>query len=123
MRVVSWQRDRLGFLAAFQPQEARAISCPIQVVDGEVRAYVNASGLGEHSWLQISLLDEGCQPLPGYSGADAAIVREDGLRLPVRWPGGNSLLAAHGRVRLQVHFDGVRPEDCRLYAVYLGDDE
>jgi hypothetical protein len=117
-----WERDRLGYLQPFHPTAAEAVSCPIQVLDGIAPLYANVSGLGPHSRLRIDVLDEGFGPLPGYSGLDGAMVTQGGLRVPVRWAG-RSLAGALGRVRLHVHFEGVRPEDCRLHALYVGEEE
>ena len=64
-------------------------------------------------------MDEGFRPIAGYNGEDVALIAEDGLRIPVRWKGGDSLLPSHGLVRLEIQFAGIRPEDCRLHAVYV----
>ena len=85
--------------------------------------HVNAGGLGKNSQLRISLLDEGFRPISGYSGNDAAVVSESGFRVPVKWKGGDSLLPSQGSARFQIDFEGTRPEDCALYAVYVGDIE
>ena len=57
--------------------------------------------------------------ITGYNGEDAAGIAEDGLRTPVRWKGGASLLPSDSLVRLDIRFAGIRPEDCRLHAVYV----
>jgi len=120
VRMVSWGRDRLGMLKPYQNRRPRAISCPIRVVGGQAKVYVNASGLGDQSQLRIELMDEGFRPLPGYNGVDAPVLGKDGFRIPVSWRGGDVLTASQGLVRVDVRFEGVRPEDARLYAVYVG---
>lgn len=117
VRMVTWPRDRLGMLKPFLPQSPRAISCPIQVVQGRAHVFLNASGLGEHSRLRAGLLTEGFRPIPGFGGADAATISEDGFRIPVRWKAGSAL--PPGVVRIDIAFDGVRPEDAALHAVYI----
>lgn len=129
VRMVSWERDRLGMLKPFRPwwprsgrhpTDMQAISCPIQpLTGGQVQAYVNASGLGEHSRLRISLLDHGFHPLAGYAGDNAALVDTDGFHTPLRWTHGDRLPADRGPIRLEFRFEGLRAEDCRLHAVYL----
>jgi hypothetical protein len=119
--MISWERDRLGVLQPFQPNEARAISCPVEITSGRAGIYVNASGLSEHAALRIGLLDEGFRPLAGYSGDAAAILTKSGFRLPVRWPAGPGI-PAPDRVRLDIGFEGIRPEDAKLHAVYVGDE-
>ena len=52
-------------------------------------------------------------------------MRESGLRVPVRWDSGETLPKADRPLRLAMHFgpvgpDCIRPEDIRLYAVYVG---
>jgi len=120
VRLVTWPRDRLGMLKPFHPSAPRTISCPIRVLDGRARISVNASGLGEQSRLRVSLLDEGFRPIPGHSGADAALLTADGFRQPLRWAAGEAVLSSHGPIRIDIEFEGVRPEDARLHAVYVG---
>jgi hypothetical protein len=119
VRMVSWPRDRLGMLRPFGPDNAQALSCPIRVVAGSARLYANASGLGPHSQLRIGLMDAGFRPVPGYSGDDAAVMAADGFRFPLRWRAGDTLPDA-GPYRIHVQFEGIRPEDCRLHAIYVG---
>ena len=78
---------------------------------------MNASGLGEHSRLRAGLLTEGFRPIAGFSGADAAIIGEDGFRIPVKWKAGAAL--PQDIVRIDIAFVGVRPEDAALHAVYV----
>ena len=85
VRMVSWPRDRFGMLKPFHPQAAEAISCPIEIVEGTAKVYVNASGVTESSPLRISLLDEAFRPIEGYSGTDAAQLTADGFDIPVTW--------------------------------------
>lgn len=120
VRVAIWPRDRLGALRPFDPGQPEAISCPVQAGDDKAKVFINVSGLGPNSALRIGLLDEGFQPVAGFSGADDAILAENGFRLPVVWKGGSTLPAGR-RLRLEVKFDGVRPEDAKLYAVYVSE--
>jgi hypothetical protein len=117
VRMVTWPRDRLGLLKPFLPQRPQAISCPVQVAQGRAEVFVNASGLGEHSRLRAGLLTEGFRPIPGFSGAEAAIIGEDGFRIPVKWKAGAAL--PQEMVRIDIAFEGVRPEDAALHAVYV----
>ncbi len=117
VRLATWPRDRLGMLKPFSPQEPQVITCPIRVqAGGRARVFVNASGLGQYSHLHLGLLDEGFHPIPGYQ--DARIM-SDGLRIPLEWP----LTPDHGTIRLAVHFEGIRPEDCRLHALYIASED
>jgi hypothetical protein len=120
VRMVSWDRDRLGMLKPFRPAGGLAVSCPIALRDGgEAQIFVNASGLGAHSQLRISLVDEGFRPLPGYSGDDAAIIGASGLRTGISWGAGGKVASQLGVFRLQIEFEGIRGEDGCLHAVYV----
>lgn len=119
VRLVTWIRDRLGAIKPFTHYTPLTVSSIIRSSDGSGSTFCNASGLGEHSRLRISVLDEGFQPVAGYSKDDAAIIDGDDLRAPVIWKSGDRLPADKG-VRLEVRFEGIRPEDCRLHAIYVG---
>jgi hypothetical protein len=121
VRLVTWPRDRLGMLKPFSASNPQVISCPIQVLEGQGKVYINASGLGEYSQLRIGLMDEGFCSIAGYNGEDAAVIAEDGFHIPVRWKNGDSLLPSHGLIRINIHFAGIRPEDCRFHALYIGE--
>ena len=71
-----------------------------------------------------NLGDEKFNPVKGFSGGEAAAVRESGFRVPVRWPGGEKLPKTDGPLRLSLQFgplgpECIRPEDIRLYAMYV----
>jgi hypothetical protein len=83
------------------------------------RFYVNASGLGSEAVLRIELLDEIEKPLPGYSGADAAEVRQNGFQTPIAWNGVRELHGPAERVRFRVIFEGQRNTDIRFSALYI----
>jgi hypothetical protein len=121
VRMIRWERDRLGMLQPFTAHGARAITCPIEARQGKAKVYVNASGLGEHTQLRVSLLDEGFRPIAGYSGADAAVMTKSELRGALAWKGGNAIVPSQGRVHVEILFEGVRPEDAKLHAMYVGE--
>jgi hypothetical protein len=117
VRLVTWERDRLGYLQPFKPEAPRAITCPL-TIQGRARVYANVSGLGEYSHLQVHVLDEGFQPIAGYHGARVDV---DSLRAPLLWEAGDTV--SDGTIRLDVQFAGVRPEDCKLHALYVVNEE
>lgn len=117
VRLARWERDRLGYL---QPhvgprQKPHLISAPIPTEGRPVKVSLNVSGLGEHSAVKVTLLDEQFRPLPGFAAAE---LRESGLRRPIVWPSGEVARAA-GPIRVRVDFVGARPEDIRFYAAYV----
>ncbi|MDB6092839.1 MAG: hypothetical protein JWM32_401 [Verrucomicrobia bacterium] len=119
VRLVTWPRDRIGAIQPFKPNQAQAVTCPVQATSAEVRAFLNVSGLGANTQVRVSLLDEGFHPLPGYSGGDSAIVTTNGFRSAVTWKSGGTLPVSHRPIHVSLEFVGVRPEDARLYALYL----
>ena len=126
VRLASWARDRFGSLNACAPNagegaefEPHCISCPIELDDAQGRIFVNAGGLGPYAELKVELLDLQFRPLAGYSGSDAATIRESGLRRPVTFGAGGTLPELDGSIRIRVNWAGVRPEDARLYALYV----
>jgi hypothetical protein len=134
IRLASWKRDRLGY---FQPRQfpvegqtwidedrpevvlPRCISAPIELKQGGGKIFLNADGLSDNSQLRIELLDKSFKPITGYSGDDCIPLKKPGLREPVRWRGGEQIKASDQPVRVRVNFEGVRLEDCRLYAIYV----
>ena len=131
VRVATWPRDRLGFFSAvsrpvFQgqgykdiPVEPHVISCPLRTQKEDAGVYLNTDGLGEYSQLSVDLLDLQFRPISGYSSDDCVLVDADGLRQRVTWKKGASVGHFDHPVRVRVNWEGVRPEDARLYGVYV----
>ena len=137
VRLATWERDRIGYFEAMRGDGGHLVTCPLA---GATEFSANVGGLGPYTELRFELLDEGFHPLPGFSGADAAVLTElegagegeedlvpgqesqrdaapvAGLREPIRWQ--RPVPTDAGPLRLQVSFAGVRPEDARLYAIY-----
>ena len=131
VRIATWPRDRLGFFSAVSrpvfhgqgykdiPVEPQVISCPLRPSGEDTGIYLNVDGLGQYSQLQVELLDLQFRPLPGYSGKDCVDVDRNGLRQRVTWKQGNSIGHFEHQGRLRINWEGVRPEDARLYAAYV----
>ncbi len=83
------------------------------------RIFLNADGLGADAAMKIELLGDEEQPLPGYSGRNAAIVRQSGFQTPVTWNGKAQVRDLPARIRLRVRFEGTRRKDIRFSALYL----
>lgn len=79
------------------------------------RFHVNAEGLGDGATLRFELLEHDFTPIPGYSGADAAIVTTDGFRTPLSWGRGR----LPEKVRLRGYFDGEQNTNIKLSAIYV----
>ena len=127
VRLASWARDRLGYFEVYPaaptrqqlPRLPHCLSCPLQLDDGGGRVYANVDGISEHSTLTVELCDEQFRPLPGYSGEDSIPLAASGLRQPVVWRGREVVRGLAGPLRLRATFGGLRPEDVKLYALYV----
>ena len=132
IRVATWERDRIGYFSPisapmFQgraykwvPIDPHFISCPLKLNSPKAQVHVNADGLGQHSQLKVELLDLEFRPVPGYSGEQCIPIKEDGLRQLVTWQNKDSLIQFNHPIRVRVKWEGVRPEDANLFAVYVG---
>jgi hypothetical protein len=120
IRVAHWQRDRLGYLQPFiGPKDTpHVISAPIATGGKPVTVSVNASGLSDLAALKVTVLNEQLQPIAGYGAAEMTGPLRAGFHERVSW-GGKSAVTSAGPLRVRVDFSGVRPEDARLYAVYV----
>ncbi|MES2507604.1 MAG: hypothetical protein V4599_12940 [Verrucomicrobiota bacterium] len=83
------------------------------------RFHLNAEGLGTEAALKVEILDAQERPLPGYSGKDAAVIRQSGFQTPIEWKGQREISGLPGRIRLRVTFEGPRNTDIRFSALYL----
>ena len=117
VRLATWDRDRLGYYEV-KAGGAHFISQPLLPQSGD-RVFVNADGLSEDAYLSVELLDEQLRPLAGYSGVESAVLKKSGLRELATWAGKPSLDGLAGPVRIRVNYTGERPENARVYAVYV----
>ncbi len=84
--------------------------------------YLNAHGLGDDAMLHVQLLDHLERPVPGFSGKDAAVIRQSGFQTPVIWKNGKVALPGAKlpeRMRVHVTFKGAKNTDIRFAALYL----
>jgi len=119
IRVATWTRDRLGYLAPMHSGRPHCISAVIRPRGRPLDVFMNVDGLSEHNSVTVEILDEQFRPLPGYESHASVGVQESGLRHPVVWSDKDAVEAQVGGIRLRIDFGGVRPEDVRLYAVYV----
>ena len=68
--------------------------------------------------MKVSVTDERMRTLPGYAAADCTGPLRSGLRERAVW-GAHGTVDAPGPIRIRVDFAGVRPEDIKLYAIYV----
>lgn len=120
IRVAEWPRDRLGYLQPFVgPDESPyLISKPIDTHGRPMRVSLNIGGIGRWSRVRVAVLDREFRPLPGFATRDCTGPDRSGLDQPVTWKGGASVTTP-GPIRVRVDFDGPRPEDLKLFAIYV----
>ena len=113
-------RDRFGDLRVRDYGEGASefITSPIPSKNVQ-RLFLNADGLGAESSLRIELLTHDERPLPGYSGAEAAVVRTSGFQAPVTWKTGAAVRGLPERFKIKATFDGPRKNAIRFHALYL----
>lgn len=80
---------------------------------------MNVEGINEHSSITVEIQDHAFRPVPGYDRGASQDPAGPGLAQPITWQGHDVIDGVTGPIRVRVDFGGVRPEDVRLYAVYL----
>ena len=124
VRVASWKRDRLGYFQAsdmalrHSSQPRHVISAPIDLEGQPGRVFLNVDSLSEHSQITVQILDERFQPLEGYSAEDCAPL-ESGFDQTVTWKKHELIAKKDGAIRIRVNYVGIRPEDPKVYAIYV----
>ena len=119
VRLATWKRDRLGYFEMLGTQkDAHFISAPIDMEGRPAKLYLNVAGISEHARAEIEILDERFRPIAGYSREACIGPVASGLRQRVTWEG-HETIEAEGRIRVRAGFGGLRPEDVKLYAVYV----
>jgi len=122
--LVTLPRDRFGDLRVRDYGEGASefVTNDIAVkTKGARRLFLNADGFGAEATLKIELLTHDEQPLPGYSGKDAALVTQSGFQTPVTWRGQADVKNLPERFRIKVTFDGTKKSDIRFSALYVQD--
>lgn len=127
VRVAVWERDRLGYFQAYiggplakaDESDPHIVSTPIDLAGQAITVTVNVDGLSDYSHLLVSLLDEQFAPLPAYSGDACQPITSSGFEQHVTWKGRDSIVNVDQPIRVRVDFAGIRPEDIKLYAIYL----
>ncbi|MES2694685.1 MAG: hypothetical protein V4773_14515 [Verrucomicrobiota bacterium] len=116
-------RDRLGDLRVYDTQGEGASEFVTNDVAAKAgatqRLYINADGLGADAKLKIELLTHEERPIPGYSGANAAVITRNGFQTPVSWKGGDLLKGMPARYRIKTTFEGGKKDGIRFYAFYV----
>lgn len=131
--IVTVPRDRFGDLVLEKasigdgeyqvPEEAASFVTTDVALKSKASQsfYINAEGLGAGASLKVELLDNSLKPIPGFSGADAGIVSQDGFQTPVSFNGKTSVEGLPERIRLRVTYQGEDMANIRFSALYIKD--
>jgi len=102
-----------GFVSLDFPNEGGSCqTVPIRVDGNSLVFNVDTGALGQ---IQVGLLDEDGQPIPGFSIDDCLPLRTNALAAEVQWRGKPNLKAWHGK-ELQLEIRGARS---KLYSFYF----
>ena len=125
VRVASWPRDRLGYFHSYFTSRTmdlglpHFVSAPIDLEGKPARVLLNVDNLDEHSQVSVEVLDEQFLPIPGYGRESCLAPTSGGFRQPVKWQAHEVVENVDGPIRVRVNFGGLRPEDTKIYAVYV----
>ena len=114
-------RDRFGFLSARNPdKDCTLITAGIK--SGQpLKLWINVEGVGPESPLRLELLDAWERPLAEFSGENAAVLTRSGLREPITFSSGKSIIALPNiPFKIRATFEGPLRGSIRFYAFYLG---
>ena len=120
VRVASWPKDRLGFFQSFTGPDTKSfiISASFELENRGVEVFVNADGLGLHSQLTVSILSESFEDISGFASNNSSPLTASGYYQKIKW-GEESIITHSTSIRIRIDFHGLRPEDVKLYAIYL----
>ena len=124
VRAVTWPRDRLGSFKAFKGgkmgsmQESHFVSAPIDLEGKPACIYMNVGGLSEYAQIEVEVLNERFEKLPGFTSEECITPKKSGFRQLVKWQENEAVKNVDGPIRIRVNFGGIRPEDVRIYAIY-----
>jgi hypothetical protein len=121
VRLATWPRDRLGYVHPYLglDEKPHLLTAPIDLAGAPARVWCNVAGLSEHARLRVSVLDERFRPVVGLTADACTGPATSGFRQAVTWQSIDTLQPDLSPVRLRVDFAGVRPEDVKLYALYV----
>lgn len=110
------RRDGFGFLSRqVDKYEAHFITAASEV-GKKATLKINVDNISDEAPLSIELLDHLDRPLPGYSGAEAALVKSNGIQVTVAWPHA-AYLPSNKKLAVRVNFP--LKSEARVYALYL----
>jgi hypothetical protein len=117
--LATLRRDGFGYLSRHSENaSAHFVTDLVEPTSATTRLFVNAEGVTHTTPLRVELLDAREQPLPGYSGENAARVTAGGTHVALIWPSQKSAAVDSSKpffIRAILPDDG----DVRVYAIYV----
>lgn len=114
--LATLRRDGFGYLSCKEDDnDAHFITAAIEA-GKRTRLFINVDEVGANAPIHIELLDHLDRPIPGYSGAEAAMVTSNGVQIQVNWSG-KSYLPASKKLAVKVKFPV--GSKAKVYALYL----
>ncbi len=113
--LATLRRDGFGYLSAQEDDNESEFATDFFESDKNTKIHLNVDGLTTESPLEIELLNHLAKPLPGFSGADAVKITDNGTRLPITW----SKKIPSGKLALRVKYP--INSKAKVYAIYLNE--
>ena len=116
--LATWRRDGFGYLSRKEDDnDAEFITAPF-TLGKSGKLLCNVEGITIDAPLKVEMLDGQSKPVPGYSGADAAVITADGLRNEIVWPKAKTTALPVGQP-LAVKVTYPVNSQARVYALYV----
>jgi hypothetical protein len=116
--VATMRRDGFGYLSTREKGDGQLTTKPLANLR-PVLLSLNAEGLSREAFLRVELIDKMGKPIEGYSGPDAALVRDSGLNVKVSWSGRPKIECSNTTIRLRLKLSGPQAQQIKFYAAYL----
>jgi hypothetical protein len=117
--LATLRRDGFGYLSRHDPgTPGHCVSSLVEASPQGRKLFLNVSGVSDAAPINVELLDDQDQPIPGYSAKAAARITKDGTRQPLLWPGPAKDTTPPNRL-FAVRVSLPDNEAARLYAVYV----
>ena len=113
--LATLRRDGFGYLSLKESGMGGHFVTCILKADGPAILSVNVDGVSPEKPLTVELVDASDLPMPGFSGANAVLITEPGVRRPVNWTGCACLPPQRFAVRVTI----APGSDARVYGLYV----
>lgn len=116
--LATWRRDGFGYLSRKEDDNDAELGTAPFTVGKSGKLAINVDGVTADAPLTVELLDGADQPLPGFSGPDAATVTANGVRSEIVWPKSKAAALPVGQ-QLAVKVKYPVNSQARIYAIYV----